>query len=162
GPQSSTRLLTLWLDNATRRGDRAESAEVACELGDRAVNDSDLDTARGWFERACALDPDNQVARRRLTRLPELGGARAPVAPPAPETETEPETESGKVEMALGRAEAVTFDLGSLLAEFQRGIEQQLSGDAQSHYDLAMTYREMGLHEQAVDSFRLAAQDPGF
>jgi tetratricopeptide (TPR) repeat protein len=64
--------------------------------------------------------------------------------------------------VALGRAEAVTFDLGSLLSEFQRGIEAQLSGDAQSHYDLGMTYREMGLLEQAVESFRLAAKDAAF
>jgi len=64
--------------------------------------------------------------------------------------------------MAVGRAEAVTFDLGSLLVEFQRGIEAQLSGDAQSHYDLAMTYWEMGLIDQAMDSFRLAAADPAF
>ena len=82
----------------------------------------------------------------------------------APEPEPEPvaEVESGRVEMAVGRAEAVTFDLGSLLVEFQRGIEAQLSGDAQSHYDLAMTYWEMGLIEQAMDSFRLAAADAAF
>jgi tetratricopeptide (TPR) repeat protein len=83
--------------------------------------------------------------------------------PPGPEPETlQSGDENGRVEMALGRAEAVTFDLGSLLAEFQRGIEAQLSGDAQSHYDLAMTYREMGLHDQALESFRLAARDPAF
>ena len=60
----------------------------------------------------------------------------------------------------MGRGEAVTFDLGSLINEFQRGVETQLSGDAQGHYDLAMSYREMGLLEQAVESFRVAAQDP--
>ena len=68
----------------------------------------------------------------------------------------------GRVEMALGRAEAVTFDLGALLAEFQRGIQAQLSGDAQSHYDLGVTYREMGLGQQAIESFRFAATDPAF
>jgi tetratricopeptide (TPR) repeat protein len=54
----------------------------------------------------------------------------------------------------------VTFDLGSLINEFQRGVDTQLSGDAQGHYDLAMSYREMGLLEQAVESFRVAARDP--
>jgi len=56
----------------------------------------------------------------------------------------------------------VTFDLGSLISEFQRGVEAQLSGDAQSHYDLAMAYREMGLLEQAVESFRIAQKDMSF
>jgi tetratricopeptide (TPR) repeat protein len=70
--------------------------------------------------------------------------------------------ESGRVELAVGRGEAVTFDLGSLISEFQRGVEAQLSGDAQSHYDLAMAYREMGLLEQAVESFRIASREPAF
>ena len=52
--------------------------------------------------------------------------------------------------------------LEPLIAEFQRGVEAQLSGDARSHYDLAMSYREMGLLEQAVESFRVAAEDPAF
>jgi len=67
-----------------------------------------------------------------------------------------------RVEMALGRSEAVSFDLGALLSEFQRGIEAQLSGDPQSHYDLAMAYREMGLLEPALESFRIAGTDPLF
>ncbi|MBI1798674.1 MAG: tetratricopeptide repeat protein [Candidatus Eisenbacteria bacterium] len=70
--------------------------------------------------------------------------------------------EPGRVEVAVGRGEAVTFDLGSLIAEFQRGVETQLSGDAQSHYDLAMSYREMGLLEQAEDSFRVVSADPAY
>lgn len=176
GPQATPRLLALWLANAERRSDRTEAAEVACELGDRAVNDNELVAARRWFERACDFDPGNAVARRRLSRLSQLTAdvegepetvATMPAGGPGAVTGPEPETlqpgdENGRVEMALGRAEAVTFDLGSLLAEFQRGIEAQLSGDAQSHYDLAMTYREMGLHDQAVESFRLAARDPAF
>jgi tetratricopeptide (TPR) repeat protein len=68
--------------------------------------------------------------------------------------------EAGRVEYSVGRGEAVTFDLGSLLSEFQRGIEAQLSGDTQSHYDLGVAYREMGLIEQAVEAFRFASGDP--
>ena len=70
--------------------------------------------------------------------------------------------EPGRVEVEVGRGGAVTFDLGSLVSEFQRGIEAQISGDAQGHYDLAMTYREMGLLEQAIEAFRNAAVDPAF
>ncbi len=64
--------------------------------------------------------------------------------------------------MALDRGQAVTFDFASMLAEFQRGVETQLSGDAQAHYDLALAYREMGLSEQAIESFRLASKDVNF
>src|SRR5206468_10493412 len=107
-----------------------------------------------------------------------------PAAPPAPAPVAEPvimqaphapplipveaaapappvETSSDRVELAVGRSEAVSFDLGALLSEFQRGIEAQLSGDAQGHYDLAMAYREMGLLDHAVESFRMALAHPG-
>ena len=66
------------------------------------------------------------------------------------------------MEVAVGRSEAVTFDLGSLVSEFQRGVETQISGDPQGHYDLGMAYREMGLLEQAIESFRSAGREPGF
>lgn len=165
GAHASPRMLEHWLDNCMRRGDAREAAEVACELGDRAVSVGQIDDARRWFDKACEYDPGNAVAQRRLQRLGQVAPAAALPKPVAPVAEPEPEAaehESGRVEMAVGRAEAVTFDLGSLLVEFQRGIEAQLSGDAQSHYDLAMTYWEMGLIEQAMDSFRLAAADPAF
>jgi tetratricopeptide (TPR) repeat protein len=190
-PRAGTELLEIWLANCQQRDDRREAAEVACEIGDRRLQDDDLEGARTWFEKACALAPDHALARRRLERLVEMrsGAAAVPasVQPAwngtqggvAADAEPEPtvampraehrltvppvpDAEPGRVEMAVGRGEAVTFDLGSLLAEFQRGIEAQLSGDPQSHYDLAMAYREMELYEQAVESFRIAGGDPKF
>jgi len=164
GAHASPKMLEHWLANCVRRGDAREAAEVACELGDRAVGVGQVEEAREWFHKALEQDPNNAISRRRLQRLGQVSPGGALPTPVAPEPEPEPvaEVESGRVEMAVGRAEAVTFDLGSLLVEFQRGIEAQLSGDAQSHYDLAMTYWEMGLIEQAMDSFRLAAADAAF
>lgn len=164
GAHATPKMLEHWLANCVRRGDAREAAEVACELGDRAVGAGQVEEAREWFQTALEQDPNNAISRRRLQRLGQVSPAGALPTPMAPEPEPEPvaEVESGRVEMAVGRAEAVTFDLGSLLVEFQRGIEAQLSGDAQSHYDLAMTYWEMGLIEQAMDSFRLAAADAAF
>ncbi|TMQ71366.1 MAG: tetratricopeptide repeat protein [Candidatus Eisenbacteria bacterium] len=233
-------LLELWLANCERRDDRREAAAVACELGDRAIQQGNVDSAHLWFERARKLDENNQLAQRRLQRLeamrdgigpPQLVSSEAaagpamletplappptaappspvvmppaaappqampyvappmpvappalpgPAAPPVPEPivqrapqappfvpfEAPPprppvaEPPAKRVELAVGRSEAVTFDLGALLSEFQRGIEAQLSGDAQGHYDLAMAYREMGLLDHAVESFRMALANP--
>lgn len=176
-------VLELWLANCERRGDRAEAAQVACELGDRALNDGDADQARTWFERAHQLDEGNDLSLRRLQRLAPVSapGSVATLAPPAPTLEpagaeapaeapaspaAAPDAtglpEPGRVEVAVGRGEAVTFDLGSLISEFQRGVEAHLSGDAQGQYDLGMAYREMGLLEQAVESFRMSGQDPAY
>jgi tetratricopeptide (TPR) repeat protein len=153
--QATPEILGLWLRNCEVRGDAAEAAEVACALGDRALNDGDRGGARDWFARAVRHVPGCELALRRLERL----GADAGAQPAGTRARTEAD---GRVEVAVGRAQAVTLDLGSLLAEFQRGVESQLSGDAQSHYDLGMTYREMGLADQAVERFRSAAQDPAF
>jgi tetratricopeptide (TPR) repeat protein len=169
-PHATTEMIERWLDNCEHRKDRSEAARVACELGDRAISGNDLGTAETWFRRALELDVHNTVAARRLERLGHGVPAAflpAPVAaPPAPvHEEPLPAPENGgdgKVEVAVDRGQAVTFDFASMLAEFQRGVQTQLSGDAQAHYDLAMAYREMGLIEQAVESFRLAAQDARF
>ena len=171
GAQSTLEVMMLWLGNCQARGDAPEAAQVACELGDRALNDGDESTAREWFQQATAFDAENEVAMRRLQRLADSASAPADgsvaVATEAPNAAAAPGApaaaeggEMGRVEVAVGRGEAVTFNLSGLLAEFQRGVEAQLSGDAQSHYDLGMTYREMGLVDQAVDSFRIAEQDP--
>ncbi|HKQ59250.1 MAG TPA: tetratricopeptide repeat protein, partial [Candidatus Eisenbacteria bacterium] len=167
-PHATTEMIERWLGNCEHRKDRSEAARVACELGDRAIQGDDLATAETWFRRALELDVHNTVASRRLERLGHSVPAAvlpAPVVAPPVYEEPLPAPENGgdgKVEVAVDRGQAVTFDFASMLAEFQRGVQTQLSGDAQAHYDLAMAYREMGLIEQAVESFRLSAQDPRF
>lgn len=164
GPHATPPMLELWLANCERRHDAHEAGQVACELGDRALTEGDESAARGWFQRAIAFDGNNETAQRRLHRLGEgTNGEPAGDAGIAIATTTQ-ETAStdGKVEVAVGRAEAVSFDLAGLLAEFQRGVEAQLAGDAQGQYDLGMTYREMGLLDQAMEAFRAASHDPRF
>lgn len=190
--QTPGSVLERWLANCERRGDVSEAAHVACELGDRALAANLPREARAWFEKAVGFEAGHELATRRLQRLgaapaaaasteprveaPEVPAATqdpkpvaaAPEAAAAPAGAGEAKADSagggegGRVELAVGRGEAVTFDLGSLISEFQRGVEAQLSGDAQSHYDLAMAYREMGLLEQAVESFRIAQRDAPF
>ncbi len=155
--QATPEILGLWLRNCELRENGAEAAEVACALGDRALNDGDHASARDWFGRALRHAPDCKLALRRMERL-----GPAPTSVAAPGAAAASTEADGRVEIAVGRAQAVTLDLGSLLAEFQRGVESQVSGDPQSHYDLGMTYREMGLADQAVESFRIAARHPEF
>lgn len=149
-------VMALWLKNCESRNDTTEASQVACALGEAALNEGDTARARTWFEHARHYDAGNDLAVRRLQRL-DQGTPPASETTPAAASET-----NGRVEVALGRAQAVTLDLGSMIAEFQRGIETQLSGDPRSHYDLGVTYREMGLLEQAIESFRVAERDPAF
>ncbi len=156
GAHSPLEVMRLWLANCEKRNDRTEGSQVACELGDRALNEGQEAQARTWFEHAAAIDPTNETARRRIQRM--NGAASKSMS--APTAGAAPPPEAGRVEVALGRGQAVTFDLGGLLEEFQRGVESQLDGDTQGHYDLGMAYREMGLQDQAVEAFRIALRDP--
>ncbi len=154
GAQAPIGVMELWLANCEKRSDAPEGSQVACELGDRALNDGHESDARRWFERALAIEPGNDTARRRLQRMTSAAASAAPTAPAGATP-----TEVGRVAVAVGRGQAVTFDLNSLLQEFQRGVESQLDGDTQGHYDLGMAYREMGLHDEAVGAFRIAERD---
>ncbi len=152
-PEASLR----WFQNCERRGQGTEAAQVACEIGDRVLAEGDSASAVSWFERARELDPGSEHALRRLARL----SAPPPLPPPAPVARPEP-VGPGKLEVAMGSIDAVAPDLSALLTEFQRGVEALISDDAQSNYDLGMAYREMGLLDQALDCFRVAARNPVF
>ncbi|NNE10463.1 MAG: tetratricopeptide repeat protein [Gemmatimonadetes bacterium] len=51
--------------------------------------------------------------------------------------------------------------MSEILREFQEGVEQILDEhDYQSHYDMGMSYKEMGLYEEALREFQAAAPSP--
>jgi len=51
-------------------------------------------------------------------------------------------------------------DVEEVFAAFKEGVAKQVSvDDAQSHYDLGVAYKEMGLLEDAIREFEIAARD---
>ncbi len=51
-------------------------------------------------------------------------------------------------------------DVEEVFAKFKEGVAKQISvDDAQSHYDLGLAYKEMGLLDDAVREFEVAARD---
>ncbi len=164
----SPELMMQWLRNCECRADVREAAHVACELGERAMNDGDLRSARAWFERAHEFDAGNEIALRRLQRLtqPEPSGGgiavAAPAATPPAARPAAPPAVPSPLGVQMDQSIPENVDLGVLIAEFQRSVSVELAGDAQSHYDLAMSYREMGLINESLESFAIAARDPAF
>ncbi|MBI3393312.1 MAG: tetratricopeptide repeat protein [Nitrospirae bacterium] len=52
-------------------------------------------------------------------------------------------------------------DLEEIFYEFKRGVEQQLGDeDYETHYNLGIAYKEMGLLNEAISEFQLSARDP--
>ena len=70
------------------------------------------------------------------------------------ESELEEESEEG----SLSEEEQ---SLEEIFKEFKKGVEQQLdSEDYDTHYNLGIAYKEMGLIDEAIGEFQLASKDP--
>src|SRR4030095_13135392 len=55
--------------------------------------------------------------------------------------------------------QAHTFE--DIFAAFRKGVEQQVdSNDFDTHYNLGIAYKEMGLMDEAIRQFHFAARDP--
>jgi pilus assembly protein FimV len=103
---------------------------------------------------------------------PPRAQAAPPPAPPAQEenlfadeddffdlaAELESELEDDGDEVSLSEEEQ---SLEEIFKEFKKGVEQQLdSEDYDTHYNLGIAYKEMGLIDEAIGEFQLASKDP--
>ena len=69
-------------------------------------------------------------------------------------------TELRKEEVAPAE-EGREVSLEEIFRDFKKGVEQQLSPeDYETHYNLGIAYKEMGLTDEAIGEFQLAAKDP--
>jgi tetratricopeptide (TPR) repeat protein len=75
------------------------------------------------------------------------------------EKELEDEEEAPSSPVVQGSGEEVSLE--EIFREFKRGVEQQLSPeDYETHYNLGIAYKEMGLLDEALGEFQIAAKDP--
>lgn len=57
--------------------------------------------------------------------------------------------------------EEAQVDVESVFAKFKEGVKAQVDDDdSATHYDLGVAYKEMGLLQDSISEFLLAAQDP--
>jgi tetratricopeptide (TPR) repeat protein len=62
---------------------------------------------------------------------------------------------------ALSGATTEQVDVEEVFAKFKEGVAKQIGADdAQSHYDLGLAYKDMGLLDDAMREFDTAASDP--
>jgi len=102
-----------------------------------------------------------------------------PVAPPTPVATTKAQEENlfaeeedffdlaAELESELEEDQEVVSlseeeqSLEEIFKEFKKGVEQQLdSEDYDTHYNLGIAYKEMGLIDEAIGEFQLASKDP--
>jgi tetratricopeptide (TPR) repeat protein len=168
---------------AYRSGNKARLIEAYLALADALVEMGEPEKAEAVYQRVADHEPDNERARRALTRLAE-GRATTPSSP-------RPNAEPPRTPTA-GAPAAGFVDLGSLimddglprrdtrmrienpqptedeqrnfeetLAAFKRGIEENVElDDYHTHYDLGVAFKEMGLLDEAIAEFQKALRAP--
>jgi len=77
----------------------------------------------------------------------------------AKELEEELAEEEAMVDEATGRGKEEAL-LEEVFREFQKGVEEQLSeSDSDTHFNLGIAYKEMGLLPEAIREFQVASRD---
>ncbi len=90
----------------------------------------------------------------------------APTTAPAEESSFDLAAELSEVfadddRRTSGSSGSLDDGFAAVFREFKRGVQRTVSqGDYETHYDLGIAYREMGLLEDAVGEFQLARESP--
>ncbi|HEV7669161.1 MAG TPA: tetratricopeptide repeat protein [Thermoanaerobaculia bacterium] len=119
------------------------------------------DTGMSWLDEAEALrsaEPNGQGAPplKRLERI----FSEDDFFDLAGELEQELEREVGGGDLLAGPAEQT---LEEIVEGFKKGVSENLSStDYDTHFNLGIAYREMGLIDEAIGEFQLAAKDRSF
>ncbi|HRZ09905.1 MAG TPA: tetratricopeptide repeat protein [Gemmatimonadales bacterium] len=159
---------------AYRVGNRTRVVDAYLELGDALVRVGAVEKALAVYGRVAESEPDNARARAAIDSL-------APPPPPsAPATAAAPP--EGFVDLGAmvldgdvgGRPKDTRMrvqdeeptgdeerDFAEMLKQFKRGIDENLDAeDFQSHYDLGIAFKEMGLLDEAIAEFQKALRSP--
>ena len=160
-----------------------QAAPAAPPELESALEEAEFFTSRGLFDDA------RTILQEQLTRLPkhpllverlaeinaqERGVRNGSGTRPSPASaadrsfdiaESLGELEGGDRPSGTGpgpvfAAEGDQVDVEEVFAKFKEGVAKQIGADdAQSHYDLGVAYKEMGLVDDAVREFDTAARD---
>ncbi len=80
----------------------------------------------------------------------------------AAELEAELDAEEAMVEEATGHGQEGAL-LEEVFREFQKGVAEQLSEeDSDTHFNLGIAYKEMGLLPEAIGEFQISAKNPAY
>lgn len=121
-----------------------------------------LDEAREILERLQSLFPDDEDISQRLSTL----GQQMPFSVGREDLTTEAASkETARPEEALEVEElaepALDSDVLDIFNEFKKGLEKELDEeDYETHYNLGIAYKEMGLIDDAIREFQASRNDP--
>jgi tetratricopeptide (TPR) repeat protein len=172
---------TPMLATAARGFQGGDSLEDALEEVEFFSSRGLFDDAKAILDEQLARWPNHPLLLARLRELSEDEGAQpadeAPrprsvsgsVAPPAEVSEDLLDASLDALDAFEPTQEAHSHfsreeeqvDVEAVFAKFKEGVKAQVDdSDSATHYDLGVAYKEMGLIQDALGEFRLAARDP--
>jgi tetratricopeptide (TPR) repeat protein len=178
------------VEYAFRRNERGTLIEAYLQLADALFRAGTLDKSRAIYQRVLDLSPDDIRVQAALEAFPAPEPAPAPVAAPkarpsgagaraaAPAAaaaagdddfvnlgdwlrgdDTQKSTRMVVEEQEPSGDEQADFQ--DMLRKFKQGIAENIDDeDHQSHYDLGVAYKEMGLLDEAIAEFQKALRAP--
>ncbi|HYH81866.1 MAG TPA: tetratricopeptide repeat protein [Longimicrobium sp.] len=165
-------LLQKRVEYAFRSGDREEQVVAYLALGRHFAAGGEGPKSEAVFKRVLELDPENQEARAGITTPPPRAAAPAPAAPAPPAPRADEYIDLGA--LILGdeseRDQGTRFvveerepsgdedrDFADMLAHFRQKVAENIEvEDSDSHYDLGLAFKEMGLIDEAIAEFQVA------
>jgi len=175
------------VEYAFRANDRPQLVEAYLALADALFRNGQVDKSRSIYQRVLELSPDDIRAQAALSTMPEAAAPAAPdkktaagkapppsaVGRPTPVADDSfinlgdflredegPKDTRMKVqeEEPTGNEEA---DFADMLKKFKQGVAENVEAeDYQSHYDLGVAFKEMGLMDEAIAEFQKALRGP--
>src|SRR6059036_2827287 len=175
------------VEYAFKSGDKAKLIDAYLELADTLLGQDLPDKARAVYQRVAEHDPTNERAKGAIAMLAPV--APAPQVKPEKkvaakdakmkvrdETEgagdfvdlsamvLEEEMPERDTRMKIADEEPTgdeERDFHDMLTRFRRGIEENIDeADFQSHYDLGIAFKEMGLLDEAIAELQKALRAP--
>lgn len=127
------------------------------------------DAASATLEDALESHPNHPLLQEKLQEVQETRASlSAPVESVAPDEDDDAFALAEKLAGELGPMDAEgggegsdVIDVESVFEQFKKGVEEQVGlEDTDTHFDLGIAYKEMGLVDDAIKEFQLAMANP--
>ena len=171
------------VEYAFRRNERGTLIEAYLQLADALFRAGSMDKSRAIYQRVLDLAPDDARVQAALEAFPApeperpppqaKGRAAAPRAATAASVDDEfvnlgdwlrGDDVQKSTRMVVQEQEPSgdeEADFQDMLRKFKQGIAENIDDeDHQSHYDLGVAYKEMGLLDEAIAEFQKALRAP--
>jgi tetratricopeptide (TPR) repeat protein len=130
---------------ARMRGEETQQVTFMLELAEALSRREAKSEAQKIYRDILKIDPDNVVAKEHASPLEkaatvDLGAVL-------------------RIEQSEAKAETMQ-SIEELVSEFRREVFESIGeGDYNSHYDLGVAYKGMGLYQEAIEEFEIACKD---